>query len=305
VQAVRRLVSPLGRLFKRGDGRSPGDTGDRAQDTPTAPPGKELTVAAVGEGQEMAVGDEGQGPVFRRWAKRARGMLNRTLRRPERTPEQPEDTEETEGQEAVLLFAYHPEIVPLHDSEGAAHLPDRLIPLCSLRYSQRLRPEAVETAQAFSKTGVGIKVFTSDDPDHTVAMLRQAGLDKGVEEQLLDLGTVSGRDLGQLTPDQWVHAAAENTIFGHIAPEQAGALVQALRDGGESVAVVGDGVADLPALQQANLAICRQTSTQAALSVADIVLLGNSPEVLLKVLEKGQRIVHGLLEHGHGMVRIV
>jgi magnesium-transporting ATPase (P-type) len=49
-------------------------------------------------------------------------------------------------------------------------------------------------------------------------------------------------------------------------------------------------------MRQANLSICRRNSTQAALSVADIVLLGSSPEVLLRVLEKGQRIVHGLLD---------
>jgi magnesium-transporting ATPase (P-type) len=72
--------------------------------------------------------------------------------------------------------------------------------------------------------------------------------------------------------------------------------VGALRDGGELVAVVGDGVADLPALQQADLAIVRQTSTQAALGVADIVMMGSSPEALLKVLHKGQAIVHGLLD---------
>jgi len=59
---------------------------------------------------------------------------------------------------------------------------------------------------------------------------------------------------------------------------------------------VGDGVTDLPALREANLAIARQTSTQAALGVADIVLLDNSPRALLQVLYRGQAIVHGLLD---------
>jgi magnesium-transporting ATPase (P-type) len=49
-------------------------------------------------------------------------------------------------------------------------------------------------------------------------------------------------------------------------------------------------------LQQANLAIARQASTQAALGVADVVMMGSSPQALLQVLEKGQRIVHGLLD---------
>jgi cation-transporting ATPase E len=55
-------------------------------------------------------------------------------------------------------------------------------------------------------------------------------------------------------------------------------------------------MSDLAALRQANLAITMQSSTQAALSVADIVLLKDSPNVLSDVLYKGQRIVNGLLD---------
>ena len=307
VETVRRLVSPLGRLFRRGDGNSPDDARDRVEDTlsaeavagnqaegdlPVSHVEEQTATPVVAEGGKMQEEDQGRGRLLRRWVKQARSVLRRT----ERTAEQPGDAEKTAGQEAVLLFAYHPEIVPLHDAEGVARLPTDLIPLCSLRYSQRLRPEAIETARAFSRTGVAIKVFTSDDPDQTLAMLQQAGLDRDPEDRLLELGIVSGRELDHLPPEQWHNTAAENAIFGHIAPEQAGALVRALRERGESVAVVGDGVADLPALQQANLAICRQTSTQAALSIADIVLLGSSPKVLLQVLNKGQRIVQGLLD---------
>ena len=72
--------------------------------------------------------------------------------------------------------------------------------------------------------------------------------------------------------------------------------LDALRARGESVAVVGDGVKDLPAMQQANLAITRHSSSPAALSVADIVLLEDSSQALLRVLDKGQRIANGLLD---------
>jgi cation-transporting ATPase E len=73
-------------------------------------------------------------------------------------------------------------------------------------------------------------------------------------------------------------------------------VVATLREQGEAVAVVGDGVNDLPAMRQAGLSIARQSSSQAALGAADIVLLEDSPGVLLRVLEKGQRIVNGLLD---------
>jgi cation-transporting ATPase E len=227
-----------------------------------------------------------------------------TLRRAKREPEQPTIPETAADQQSVLLFAHHPEPVPLHDAEGNVLLPDFLIPLCRLSYSRRLRPEAVDIVKSFARTGVRIKVFSADEPDQMVALLQQVGLTEEDGEQPLAVGTMSGPDLEQLshqdgsgTPQaEWAHAAAENTIFGQITPAQAGALVRALRESGESVAVVGDGVADLPALQQASLAIARQTSAQAALGVADIVMMDNSPQALLQILYKGQGIVHGLLD---------
>jgi len=96
--------------------------------------------------------------------------------------------------------------------------------------------------------------------------------------------------------EQLARTVAGTTVFGHLKPEQAAQVVAALRDQGQSVVVVGDGANDLPALRQANLAIARQGSSQAALSIADIVVLEESPAALLRVLDKGQRIVNGLLD---------
>jgi magnesium-transporting ATPase (P-type) len=291
--AVRRLASPLGRLLRRGDKELAAEAGAdvlpetaiAADDTgaPTDDPG--ASEEAVEEGTEHQV-------FFRRWARRVRS----TLRRTGRTPEKVEEAKTEASDEAVLLFAYRPELVPLHDGQGNAKLPEGLIPLCELHYARRLRPEAVEIVRAFARTGVDIKVFAADAPDQLVALFRQAGLSTEDDERQGAVGMVSGQELEQLPRSEWGRVAAENSIFGHITPAQAGALVRSLREGGELVAVVGDGVTDLPALQQASLAIARQTSTQAALGVADIVMMGHAPRALLRVLYKGQGIVHGLLD---------
>ncbi len=289
--AMQRLISPLSRLFKRRDGETP-DEGEPDDEAPPVLPenGQQL------EPDEEENEDEEQEALPRRWMKRLREIVRRSPREDEHPDGEPEQDETTEGHEAIFQFAYSPQVVSLHGHDGVARLPDRLIPLCTLRYSRRLRPEAMDTIQGFLDAGVAFKVFSSDDPEQVLDTLRQAEQENGMTEVPFELGTVSGSDLDHLPAESWTQAARENTIFGHVSPEQVGGLVQALREGGESVAVVGDGVTDLPALQQANLAICRHSSTQAALSVADIVLLGTSPKVLLDVLDRGQRIVHRLLD---------
>jgi cation-transporting ATPase E len=183
-------------------------------------------------------------------------------------------------------------VVPLHGPDGSPKLPEELIPLCHLRYSEQVRPEAIETIHSFSETGVNIKIFSSSSPDQTATLLRQAGL--GTDED--PLGILSGIDLADMDSAQLAEAVQANMIFGHVAPEQTALVVQTLRKQGQTVAVVGDAVSDVPAMRQANLAIAGHTSSQAALSVADIVLLQDSPKVLLDILDKGQRIVNGLMD---------
>ena len=288
VAAVRRVVSPLGRLLRRRD-KEPAT--DVVEEEPEALVVADAAAAGAADGEGEPEEDKARQPFFRRWAKRVGSTLRRTGRAREQA-----DAKPSVDQESVLLLAYCPEPVPLHDALDNVRLPEELIPLCELRYSRQLRPEAVEIVREFARTGVSIKVFASGQPDQLVALFRQVGLAEEDGEGSLAVGTVSGRDLEQLPRAEWARAAAENSIFDHITPAQAGALVRSLRESGESVAVVGDGVTDLPALQQASLAIARQTSTQAALGVADIVMMGSSPKALLRVLHKGQGIVHGLLD---------
>jgi cation-transporting ATPase E len=99
-----------------------------------------------------------------------------------------------------------------------------------------------------------------------------------------------------LDPEQRGNAILENLVFGHVSPEQTAEIVRTLRDQGQAVAVVGDAVNDVPGMRQANLSIARHSSSQAALSLADIILLEDSPKALLDVLKKGQRIANGLLD---------
>jgi magnesium-transporting ATPase (P-type) len=224
--------------------------------------------------------------------KRMMDRVNLVLRRQEGKP--PDDGEAVQQvEETVYLLAYYPGSVPLHTAGGRPHLPQGLIPICRLRYVEQVRREAVETVQAFSEKGVGFKVFSADEPERIATILKQAGLGGG---DGTPLRTTSGSTLAMLDRDQLARAAIENTIFGQVTPKQAGQMVEALREQGEVVAVVGDGVSDLAAMQQAHLSITRQSSSPAALSVADIVLLEDSHKALLGALDKGQRIANGLLD---------
>lgn len=196
----------------------------------------------------------------------------------------------------ALVLARGPVDAPLADADGRPHLPAGLVPLCVVERRRHLHPDAPAVVRDFVASGVRLKVFSTEDPDAVLVTLREAGLTASDERDLLPGGGLSRSGLEAIPREQWAAAARDHRLFGGLTPDQVGELVALLRAGGDRVTVVGDGLSDLPAMQEAHLSVAQQASSQAALGLADIVLLNDSPGVLLSVLHRGQAIVRGLLD---------
>lgn len=187
----------------------------------------------------------------------------------------------------VLLFAYHPHNAPLHDAEGKAQLPSGLTPLSLLSFSDELRPEAHETVRHFAELGIGLKIISGDNPRTVAALSRQVGLAD-------DVRLLSGLDLEGVNDRELEELAEESAIFGRITPQQKEELVRLFRRKGHYVAMIGDGVNDVLSLKEAHVGVAMQSGSQAARSVADIVLLGDSFASLPIAFREGQRIIKGM-----------
>ena len=187
----------------------------------------------------------------------------------------------------VVLFVHHPGNPPLVDAEGQPQMPEGLLPLGLLSFSDELRPEAQETLRHFYKLGIQTKIISGDNPQTVAALARQVGFAE-------DVRAVSGLDMGAVDDAQMDQLAAETTIFGRIAPQQKERLVQIFREKGHYVAMIGDGVNDVLSLKQAQVGVAMQSGSQATRGVADIVLLGDSFAALPIAFREGQRIVRGM-----------
>ena len=187
----------------------------------------------------------------------------------------------------VLVFAAKEEVVSLTGEDGQPQLPDGLIPFGLVSLSEELRPDAQTTLSAFSQAGVRLKIISGDSPRTLATVARQVGFPTPAK-------VVSGLDLEQMSPDEFAQAAREGDIFGRITPVQKERLVQALRNAGHYVAMVGDGVNDVLALKRANLAVAMQGGSQATRAVADMVLMENSFAALPAAFREGQRIIRGM-----------
>jgi cation-transporting ATPase E len=206
------------------------------------------------------------------------------------------------GLRVLLLLARHTSLEDLTSQDSVFdppsgkgerlpgnQLPKEMLALGLVCLSDELRPEARLTLESFRRVGVRLKIISGDNPDTVAALARQAGFDSDGPLRL-----VSGIELEKMDEANFAAAASTGTIFGRITPHQKEHLIRAMRQQGRYVAMIGDGVNDVLSLKQADLGIAMQSGSQAARSVADIVLLKDSFDVLPRALEEGQRILNGM-----------
>jgi len=234
----------------------------------------------------------------------------------------------------VVLFCGRDDPVAFSpDPDDPPVLPDGLEPLALISFSDELREGVQETLKGFSDAGIAVKVISGDNPKTVVALAKQAGMQslhrrEGVDSYCdmvnaaagdgtavspagppaavpagaaeptapaeRELVAVSGAELAELSPEEFAAEADEAAIFGRVTPEQKQDLVEALRARGRYVAMIGDGVNDVIALKQANVAVAMQGGSQAARSVGDLILMKDTFAPLPFAFSEGQRIINGM-----------
>jgi cation-transporting ATPase E len=193
----------------------------------------------------------------------------------------------------VLLFAGRKDVADVDFEASQPLKPGSLEPYGLIVLRDELRRDAAETVARFTRGGVRLKILSGDNPDTVAALARQAGFEDAAK-------AIAGPDLNGLDEEQLAEVAAETTIFGRVSPDDKEQLVQALQHRGHYVAMIGDGVNDIPALKAAHVAAVMRSGSPATRSVADIVLLEDSFGALSYALLEGQRIRQGM----EGVVRL-
>jgi cation-transporting ATPase E len=191
--------------------------------------------------------------------------------------------EETAAGRRVVAFGRTSETLP--DDPAAAGAP-QLTPLALVVLEETLRPDAAETIATMREEEVDLKLISGDARATVTAVAYAVGVSR-------DAGVVEGPDLPD-DPDQLAKVALENTIFCRIKPEQKKALVGALVAAGRYVAMIGDGVNDVPALKRARMAVAMGSGTQVTKGVADVVLLKDQFSRLPEAVGEGRRIARNI-----------
>jgi cation-transporting ATPase E len=191
--------------------------------------------------------------------------------------------QETAAGRRVVAFGESHEALP---ADPAATPPPRLAPLALVVLEETLRPDAAETIAVMREQEVDLKLISGDARATVTAVAYAVGIPR-------EAGVVEGSELPD-DSEELAAVALANTIFCRIKPEQKKALVAALVAAGRYVAMIGDGVNDVPALKQARMAVAMGSGTQVTKGVADVVLLKDEFSRLPEAVGEGRRIARNI-----------
>jgi cation-transporting ATPase E len=176
----------------------------------------------------------------------------------------------------VLAFVRVPQML----EDGALPADRELLALLVL--SDQVREDIQSTLQAFRDQNVALKVISGDNLETVREIARESGMSADP--------AYTGDELNAMSDSDLETAALNGSVFARVEPATKRRLIAALKRRGEYVAMVGDGVNDVPALKEAQLAVVMNDGAQIAKDVADIVLLNNAMSTLPRAFHEGRII---------------
>jgi P-type Cu2+ transporter len=122
----------------------------------------------------------------------------------------------------------------------------------ALALADEVREESRQAVDALHKLGIQVVMITGDAQTVAESVAGELGIDR---------------------------------VFAGVRPEDKAAKVASLQDEGLSVAMVGDGVNDAPALAQADVGIAIGAGTDVAIASAGVILASSDPRSVLSVIQ--------------------
>lgn len=142
--------------------------------------------------------------------------------------------------------------------------------------------------QTIYDAGIQVKVITGDNAETTKAIARQAGI-------RFDLPALNGAEIMEHTAEELRLLSKQTTLFTRMFPEAKLAMVNALKQNGEVVAMLGDGVNDAPALKAAHIGVAMGSKgTEIAKAAASLVIINDDLDKLIIGITAGRRIYTNL-----------
>ncbi|GAY41094.1 hypothetical protein CUMW_056790 [Citrus unshiu] len=167
---------------------------------------------------------------------------------------------------------------------------EELILLAIVGIKDPCRPGVKDAVKLCRDAGVKVRMVTGDNLQTAKAIALECGI-LGSDAEANDPNIIEGKVFRALSDKEREKVAQEITVMGRSSPNDKLLLVQALRKGGDVVAVTGDGTNDAPALHEADIGLAMGIQgTEVAKENSDIIILDDNFASVVKVVRWGRSV---------------
>lgn len=176
----------------------------------------------------------------------------------------------------VLLVAYQHN--PAEAGEFSVDDEKNLVLFGFLAFLDPPKDDVKGVLKQLKEDGISVKILTGDNAAVTKSVASRVGLDTS---KVFSQSDFEGKNEAEKKK-----MVEESSLFAKLSPSLKAEIIHLLKENGHTVAYMGDGINDTPAMKEADVGISVDTAVDVAKRSADIILLRKS----LLVLERGVRI---------------
>nr|KYP50409.1 Calcium-transporting ATPase 9, plasma membrane-type [Cajanus cajan] len=179
---------------------------------------------------------------------------------------------------AIAYRSYDLDKIPSNEDElDRWSLPEHeLVLLAIVGIKDPCRPGVKGAVRVCTEAGVKVRMVTGDNLQTAKAIALECGILMSSEDAV-EPNIIEGKTFRELSENEREQIAKRITVMGRSSPTDKLLLVQALRKGGEVVAVTGDGTNDAPALHEVYIGLSMGIQgTEVAKESSDIIILDDN-----------------------------
>lgn len=151
------------------------------------------------------------------------------------------------------------------------------------------KESAKESVEALNKAGIRVIVLTGDNAEVTRSVCNRVNIKSK--------RIVTGNEIEKLSDMAILRLLKKTNIFAKLSPIQKARIVRLLREAGNVVGYMGDGINDSPSLTNSDVGISVDTAVDIAKESADIILLEKDLNVLLDGVNEGRKTFVNLMKY--------
>jgi Cu+-exporting ATPase len=130
--------------------------------------------------------------------------------------------------------------------------------------SNALKPSSTEVVRRLQRMGLEVVMLTGDNRSTAESIAKEVGIQR---------------------------------VLAEVRPDQKAATIRQLQEENKTVAMVGDGINDAPALAQADLGIAIGTGTDVAIAASDITLISGDLQGIITAIELSQATMNNIKQN--------